>query len=203
MRPRLTAKGKQTRTRIVAEAAALMFEHGVAGTTVEDVQRAARVSASQLYHYFKEKKELVLAVVEHQIDEVLEAQQPLLSRLDSFEALQTWCDAIVALQEQRHCRGGCPIGSLASELSELEPEARDGLAAGFARWEARIRAGLQTMRERGKLAPEADPARLALGLLAALQGGLLLTQVRRETPPLRAALDMAMGHIRSFDAIRN
>ncbi|CAI6087273.1 hypothetical protein COHCIP112018_05424 [Cohnella sp. JJ-181] len=177
-----------------------MFERGVAGTSVEDVQRAAKVSASQLYHYFKEKRELVLAVVDHQVASVLEAQQPLLSRLDSFEALQTWCDAIVALQDERQCRGGCPIGSLASELSELEPEARTGLAAGYMRWEQSIRAGLRAMRDRGALTPAADPERLALGMLAALQGGLLLTQVRRDTGPLRAALDMAMGHIHSFAA---
>src|ERR1019366_4994 len=41
-----------TRQRIVAAAADLMFERGVAGTTVEDVRAAARVSSSQVYHYF-------------------------------------------------------------------------------------------------------------------------------------------------------
>jgi AcrR family transcriptional regulator len=49
---RLTAKGGRTRQRIVAAAAGLVFERGVAGTTIEDVQAAAEVSASQLYHYF-------------------------------------------------------------------------------------------------------------------------------------------------------
>jgi TetR/AcrR family transcriptional regulator, transcriptional repressor for nem operon len=57
---------------------------------------------------------------------------------------------------------------------------------------------LTAMRDRGELRAEADPARLAAGTLAGLQGGLLLTQVRRETAPLEAALDMAIGHIGSF-----
>ena len=34
-----------------------------------------------------------------------------------------------------------------------------------------------------------DPDTLALALLAALQGGLLLTKIKRDTKPLEAALD--------------
>ena len=45
------------------------------------------------------------------------------------------------------------------------------------------------MHARGELPPDTDPDTLALALLAALQGGLLLTQVKRDTKPLEAALD--------------
>ena len=45
------------------------------------------------------------------------------------------------------------------------------------------------MQARGELAPDTDPDTLALALLAALQGGLLVTQVKRDTKPLEAALD--------------
>ena len=37
----------------------------------------------------------------------------------------------------------------------------------------------------------------ALGTLAALQGGLLLTQAQRNVAPLEAALDLAISQIRS------
>jgi TetR/AcrR family transcriptional repressor of nem operon len=195
---RLTKKGKETRARIVAAAAKLMFERGVAGTTVEDVQREAKVSASQLYHYFKEKRELVLAVIVYQTECVLGAQEPLLSHLDSMEALRTWRDAIVQLQIERQYQGGCPIGSLASELADTEPAARTELAAGFMQWELAIGRGLRAMHERGELRADADPDNLALALLTALQGGLLLTQVRKDTSPLEAVLDAMLAHIRSF-----
>ena len=45
------------------------------------------------------------------------------------------------------------------------------------------------MHARGELTPETNPDMLALALLAALQGGLLLTQIQRNTKPLEAALD--------------
>jgi TetR/AcrR family transcriptional regulator, transcriptional repressor for nem operon len=44
------------------------------------------------------------------------------------------------------------------------------------------------MHARGQLG-SADPDELALATLAALQGGLLLTQIERSTKPLQTALD--------------
>ena len=193
-----TSKGQATRDRIVAAAAKLMFEKGVAGTTTEDVRAEAGVSSSQLYHYFADKKALVRAVIGYTTDAVLDGQRPLLGRLDSLEALREWRDAIVDLQRGRACLGGCPIGSLASELADGWPEARTDLAAGFQRWEAEIRRGLQAMRDRGVLRPDADPDHLALATLAALQGGLLLTQTLRDTAALEAALDAMLEHIGSY-----
>jgi TetR/AcrR family transcriptional regulator, transcriptional repressor for nem operon len=56
------------------------------------------------------------------------------------------------------------------------------------------------MRDRGDLRPEADPAVLAAGLLAALQGGMLLTQTTRDPRHLEAALRSALDHVRSYAA---
>lgn len=196
--PRLTAKGRATRSRIVSAAAAEMFTRGVARTSLDDVKAAAGVSSSQLYHYFADKHALVLAVIEHQTDAVLDAQQPLLAQLDSLEALRAWRDLLVALQRRLQCQGGCPIGTLGSELAETDPDARAEVLSGFQRWESGIREGLHAMRDRGELRPDADADGLALAMLAALQGGLLLTQIRRETTPLEVALDTMLDHIASL-----
>lgn len=196
--PRFTRKGQATRERIVAAASALTFRNGVAGTSTEDVRNAAGVSASQLYHYFSSKRDLIRAVIAYQTQAVLAAQQPFLSHLDSFEALNAWRDHVIELQKRRSFQGGCPLGTLSCELSEIWPEARVDLAASFRQWEAAIRDGLQAMYERGELRPDANPERLALGTLAAVQGGLLLNQARRDTAALEAALDAMLAYIASF-----
>jgi AcrR family transcriptional regulator len=174
-----------------------MFRHGVAGTSNEDVLAAAHVSNSQLYHYFPDKNALVHAVIEHQADGIIDGQRPLLDQLDSLAAFRQWRDMLVDLQRQRHCEGGCPLGSLSSELAETDESARTVLAASFDRWEAPIRDGLGRMRDRGELRHDTDVSRLALGTLAALQGGLLLTQAKRDAGPLEAALDLAINQISS------
>ncbi len=179
----------------MAAAAQLMFEHGVAGTSTDDVRVAAAVSTSQIYHYFRDKDSLVRAVIDHQTEQVLGAQQPLFAKLDSLAGLRAWRDALVELQRQRRCAGGCPIGSLGSELAEEYPEAREALADGFARWAEAIAAGLRAMHGRGELRPDTDPDHLGLALLTALQGGLLLTQIRRDTVALEAGLDTVLAQV--------
>jgi AcrR family transcriptional regulator len=193
--PRLTAKGQATRERVVAAAAQLMFERGVAGTSTDEVQAAAGVSASQLYHYFADKRALVSAVIAWQAEAVVGAQAPLFAQLDSLDGLRAWRDAIVALQAQRQCAGGCPLGTLAAELVETDPTSRAGLHTAFQRWADGIAGGLHRMHERGELPAAADPDRLAVAILAAAQGGLTLTQVARNTEPLEIALDTAIAHV--------
>jgi TetR/AcrR family transcriptional regulator, transcriptional repressor for nem operon len=184
---RLTRKGQQTRQRIVSAAADLIFEQGVAHTTTEDVRAVADVSSSQLYHYFDDKPALVRAVIEHQADTIVAGQETF--DLSSLDGLRAWRDWVIEHQRELSCSGGCPIGSLGSELAETDPAARAQVAHGFERWEAAIQSGLREMHARGGLAPDTDPDTLALALLAALQGGLLLTQIGRDTKPLEAALD--------------
>ncbi len=183
----LTRKGQETRQRIVDAAADLIFQQGVAHTTIEDVRAAADVSSSQLYHYFDDKPALVRAVVDHQADTIVAGQETF--DLSSLDGLRAWRDWVIEYQRELNCSGGCPIGSLGSELAETDPEARTQVAKGFKRWEATIQSGLREMQVRGRLTPDTDPDTLALALLAALQGGLLLTQIERDTKPLEAALD--------------
>lgn len=195
---RLTRKGQATRDRIVEAAARLMFRQGVAGTTTEQVQAAAGVSASQIFHYFADKRALVRAVIAYQAEAVLTAQQPLLARLDSMDALRAWADQYVSIEEQLKYEGGCPLGSLGGELAETDAAARRDVERGFARWEEAIRDGLRAMYARGDLRRSADPDALALALLTALQGGLLMTKIRRDPAPLRAVLDVVLAHIESL-----
>lgn len=195
----LTPKGRATRARVVSAAAQLMFERGVVGTSIEDVRKAAGVSGSQMTHYFKDKHSLVRAVIAWQADNVIELhRQPALGKLDSLGALRLWADLHIERQKASNCQGGCSFGSLAGELAESDQDTRADLAAGFERWEALFRQGLSAMRDRGDLRSDAKPEQLASALLAAMQGGMLMTQTKRDTAPLQAALDAILAYIGSF-----
>lgn len=192
-----TAPGRATRERILRAATELVAERGVAATSLDDVRERAHASKSQLYLYFTDRDELMRAVSRATSDDVIETQADALAGFDSLAGIERYLDATVALQEQRQARGGCPIGSLAGQLAEHDEGARLALAEGFDRWETGLRTGLEAMAARGELKPGADPALLATQTLAALQGGLLLTQVRRDPGQLRAAADSVLALIRA------
>src|SRR5258708_1722999 len=190
-----TKKGRATRDRIVAAAANLMYRHGVAGTSTPAVRDAAGVSSSQIYHYFADKDDLTRAVIAFQTEAILSNQAPSLARLDSPVALRAWRDVVVDAAQQDKGAGGCPLGSLSSELSDDRPWARDALAASFTAWSEAIRSGLAAMTGNGTLPPETDPGQLALALTTAVQGGLLLAPAQHTTHALEAALGTVVAHI--------
>jgi TetR/AcrR family transcriptional regulator, transcriptional repressor for nem operon len=191
-----TEKGRATRERILRAAAELVAEKGAAGMSLDDVRARTGASRSQLYHYFEDREDLVRAVIGVTTDAVIDVQGDLLHRLDSWTGIDRWFDALVSLQEERQARGGCPIGSLAGQLAERDAGARVAIAAGLERWETHLRDGLTRMKARGKLRKDASPAALATATMASIQGGLLLTQVRRDPRQLRTALDAARNNLR-------
>src|ERR1700683_4570901 len=77
-----TAKGRQTRERIIRAAAELVAEGGIAGTSLDDVRARAHASKGQLYHYFADREDLLRAVAKSVSDEVVGGQVELFERLD-------------------------------------------------------------------------------------------------------------------------
>jgi AcrR family transcriptional regulator len=194
----LTPKGAATRARILGAAAKLVEANGAHRMSLDEVMEASGVGKSQLYHYFADKDALIREVITFQTERVFAAQNPFIERLDSWEALRQWRDAMVQINRQKRSVGGCPIGSLANELADRSETERLLLVESFDRWAGFIVDGLKQMQARGELLPDADPARLASATLCAIQGGLLMAKTTRLTQPLEAALDMAMEHIARY-----
>jgi TetR/AcrR family transcriptional regulator, transcriptional repressor for nem operon len=198
---RFTRKGLATRARIVGAAARLMFERGIANTSIDEVRTTAGVGGSQISHYFRDKRDLTRQVIASRRNDVVAFHtQPELGALDSVEALQAWADACVADIDTVYRLGGCVYGSLAGELIDADDEVRDDLADGYDEWLDLFQTGLTDMRRRGDLRSDADPRHLALSLVIAHQGGAMITHATGDADPLRVAVNAAVDYVRSFAA---
>ncbi|MEV4349471.1 TetR family transcriptional regulator [Actinoplanes sp. NPDC049596] len=193
----LTRKGQATRERILKAAAELIARRGVAGTSTEDVRKAAGIGGSQLYHYFDSKQALIRAVITRQ---ALIPGRPMMGALDSFDALRAWADAAIEHQELNGGRGDCTLPSLAGELNPADDETREDLCNAFLRWRSLLYEGLRAMRDRGDLQPTADLDELSMVLLTALQGGSQLSQTLRTAEPMRASMNAALAYVHAFAA---
>ena len=193
----VTDQGRETRARIVAAAAALIGERGVAGTSLDDIRAATSSSKSQLYHYFGDKRGLVQAVIDYQSALVLGAQVDALGDVRDWAGFERWADGMVAVVDARGARGGCPIGTLAAALSDTDERFRVPLSEAFDRWRQAIDGALTRLQERGLLASDADLEALTTSTLAAVQGGLLLAKTSRDSTQLKTALDGAITHLRN------
>jgi AcrR family transcriptional regulator len=193
-----TKRGEKTRERIVRAAASLLFRSGASETSLDEVLERAKASKSQIYHYFQDKDALVAAVIDYQAGRIVSAQREAVPLLDSVRALELWRDALITMFENSGgMRCGCPLGSLANEVSTRSEDGRTHAQAGFQQWVEYIESGLRAMQLRGELAPDADPHEIAIATLAAVQGGILLSKTSRTSNPLRTALNAAIKNIQN------
>ncbi|SPM38244.1 TetR family transcriptional regulator, partial [Mycobacterium numidiamassiliense] len=195
---RHTPRGTVTKARIVDEAITLLRERGVAGTSLDAVMTASGTSKSQLYHYFADKDALITEVIKAELDRIISQQEPSLSGVTTWDGLERWCGQVVTVTRVTQGVGGCPLGSFVGELAERSESARLELAQSFAEWQSYLSAGFTVMRDNGELVAEADPDELALTMMSALQGGLLMAQINRSARPVELALDMALGHLAGY-----
>ena len=191
-----TGRGRASRERIVARAAELFAERGVAATSLDEVLAASGAGKSQLYHYFRGRDELVEAAVGLRCAQVLAGLTQALGAVASLAELE---QALAGFADDYERMGlpGCPIGSLAAEVAERNEGARRRAAAAFDAWEKLFADALERMRDRGELRADASPTALATALLASIEGGMVLSQTRKDPASLRIAVEAGLAQARA------
>jgi AcrR family transcriptional regulator len=175
-----------------------MYVKGVSATTLDDIREATGTSKSQLYRHFPDKEALVRAVIALRGQQVIERETDRLGRLSSYSGLVRWRNALIAANALQDGAYGCALGSMANEVADHDEQARTMLANLFTTWEGLIAAGLRRMQAKGTLKPIADPYELAVGLMAAVQGGYLLANTAHDIRPMEISIDLALGHLKSY-----
>ena len=195
----LTTRGEQTRARIVAGAAAEIREFGVDAVRLEDVLARTSASKSQLFHYFPGGKEdLLIAVAQHEADQVLFDQQPALGSLTSWQAWEDWRSLV--LRRYREQGQHCPLNALLDRITTRSPAAQAVVAELMRRWAGELATGIRALQAAREIDPLLDADHVAEGIVAAVQGGVLMLMATGRMGPLEAALDQAIGNLRKTPA---
>ena len=176
-------------------AATLMYERGVRAASVDDVLAVAQAGKSQLYHYFETKEDLAAAVLEHQLEQVLGEQERF--RLETWTGIRAMFDALVEGQRTRGYRG-CPVGSLAAEMTAISDDMAVRVGAAFARWQRSLESAFKRMRAEGRLVRGPPAEVLAEVTMVQIQGAYLLSTAMQQIEPMKRGLDAAYAHLRWY-----
>lgn len=171
-----------------------MYERGVHVTSIDDVLLKAGAGKSQLYHYFDTKEDLAAAVLEYQLAQVLDQLGGF--RLQTWTGIRAWFAALVEAQKARGY-SGCPVGSLAVEMTAISDDMAARVATAFGRWQRVLEEKLAEMQANGRLATGARTDDLAATTLAQIQGGYLLSTAMQDIEPMERALEAAYQGLRA------
>ena len=181
-------RGAETRRQIVETAARLVYERGYAATGLSQILAESGTGSSSLYHFFRSKEELMLAVLDRYLERLDEeivgpsqaATEDPIERV--LQILAFYRGLLVATD----CRLGCPIGNLAGEVSDTHPRIREKLAELFAAWRSAVERCLREAAPR--LGDEADPEELAVFVLTVMEGGVMQARVERTLRPFEISV---------------
>jgi TetR/AcrR family transcriptional repressor of nem operon len=175
--------GRQTREAILEVATRLIQIKGYKATSLDDVLRESGVGKGSFYYYFKSKEELGHAILDSLIGSFIqrtvepcfadEAGRPL-------DQIRCFLDRVVQAQRECNCVGGCPLGNLASELSDVHEGFRARLVEVFSAWRHRLTLALRRGRDHGAVSADCRPEEVAQFLVASLEGAILITKVTKD-----------------------
>jgi TetR/AcrR family transcriptional regulator, transcriptional repressor for nem operon len=176
-------EGRSTREAILEAASRLIHVHGYNHTSLDDVLRESGVGKGNFYYHFKSKEDLGYAILDQIIASFLERTlEPCFSDPERGALAQIRCfvDRVVEAQRESNCVGGCALGNLAAELSDVHEGFRARLASVFGAWRERLTLALRDEQLRGAVDAACRPEAVADFLVASLEGAILLTKLTKD-----------------------
>lgn len=126
-------EAQASRKRIIHEAARLMREKGISGTSVADVMSAAGMTTGGFYKHFESKDALATAAVEAAFDSILAPLQRSADKSGAAAARAAYLRQYLSEAHVRNPGKGCPVAAMGTdggrESALLGPEFTRGIEA--------------------------------------------------------------------------
>jgi TetR/AcrR family transcriptional repressor of nem operon len=191
-------KGAATRDQILNAASRLIHVQGYQSTSLDDVLRESGVGKGNFYYYFKSKEDLGYAIIDRIRRAFVErGLGPAFgdTDVDPVGQLHAFFDRVLDSQRQRNCVGGCAMGNLACELSDVHEGFRQQLAGIFDVYRDHLAEAIRRGQQSGRLRPDADAVRVAQFLVGALEGAILLGKVTRDITVIERCVEELKVHL--------
>ena len=175
--------------RLLNEATRLVQEKGFGATSINDLLAAVGLKKGSLYFHFESKRELGLSVLERARFQFAEFRRAALSGETPVARLHHFFEAVLSAQRQTGFVGGCLWGNTALEMSDTDAEYATFVAEVFDEWIAQIEAVIVAGQAEGQFRADVSACQLASHVVAAIEGGVMQSRLRKADEPLRSVLD--------------
>jgi TetR/AcrR family transcriptional repressor of nem operon len=165
----------------------LLLERGYEAAALDEVCTRAGVTKGGLFYHFESKEQLAAAAIERFYDQLVRtAQEAMGAPANPDQLLWHSLDATVTLLRDPLLAQGCLLGAMALETPQTHPTVAAAAQAALARWRTTLVEVIDAAAHHHDVRVDAEA--LADGLLAAIEGGLLLDRDKPANPAAIAAV---------------
>ncbi len=186
-----------TREQILDVASRLIHFRGFNNTSIDDILRECGIGKGNFYYYFKSKDELGFAALDRNLEQIKAelVQSCFVPGRDPWDQLRGFLEYPMVRARRSGCAGGCPLGNLALEMSDIHEGFRQRLRLAFTELRTHIEDCLSLARTQGTLRADADITRLARYLLAGFEGAFLLGKLHQDPEVLAGVVEELKRHL--------
>jgi TetR/AcrR family transcriptional repressor of nem operon len=189
----------EAREKILKAAFGLLRDRGFNAISMDDVASAAGLKKANLFHYFPTKEALGLAVFDFaaaRMRERVDAQ--MTAGRDPIKMVEGMFSASSEGMTKSSCRGGCPIGNLALELSDQYERIRQRISAYLREWTGELAGCLEKSKADGYFRKDLKPRQSAQAILSLFEGATLFCKANKDVDALENARAMAVTYLRGY-----
>ncbi len=179
-----------TRQKLLQAAFTEIYRHGFQAASLTQILSDTGLTKGALYHYFPDKKELGLAVVEEIIRPLITEMMfhPIAETRQPLSTMQKLLIAKTAEDDPLTVALGCPLNNLMQEMSPVDETFRLHLNNLFQDWVTVVQKALTRGKESGEVRKDVDATETALFIVSALEGCVGMCKNTQSVPAFRGCL---------------
>lgn len=189
------SKADRTRQFIIETTAGIFNMKGYAGTSMSDITEATGLTKGSIYGNFGNKEDVALAVFDYNHSKVTSI---ILQRINAaktyHDKLMVYAQVYDQFTRGNFPSGGCPILNTAVEADDTNSLLKDRAAKAIQQWKKRVEGLIQGGIDAGEFKSGLDIPRLALSIIAMIEGGIMISKATNS----QACLDKIMNTVELF-----
>ncbi len=182
-------KGAITREHVLESAMNLINTKGYGATSINDIIEISGVKKGNLYFHFSNKEELVYAMIEKARDDYNNFLRSRVKGETSLQKLYSIFDSIFRFHRARKFEGGCIFGNIALEMGDENPRFARLIKDIFDEWAEMFLPLIRAGQKEGSIRGDIGADFLARHIVAALEGGVMLTRLSKRPADFRNCID--------------
>ena len=195
----MSGKGELTKQKVLKTARELFYLNGYNNTSIDDILKASKVKKGNLYFHYRGKEALGYAVIKSYLEDEIKLVDEVFAGPGSpMERIYRLLETSRRHLAERGCRGGCPIGNFAIEMSDIHNGFRKKINQVFDAWSERLEKLLKEAKQVGELPPSIDAKAMAHMMVAVWEGGVMLVKTRKDPRVLGDCIKSLKGMMEAY-----
>jgi len=185
----MKSKGQLTKERILDEATKIVIQKGFQATSISDILNATGMKKGSLYFHYSEKNVLIHAILDKVQEDFMRFLDSSISGSSPGEALNNFFDNVLKKHQEAEFIGGCIFGNTALEMGDKCEDISKKIGDVFDKWMQKLTEVIKSAQTSRQIRYDISADMLAHHIVAALEGGIMLSRLNKDEKSLRDCID--------------